>query len=302
LKIPKRRKKSLLLFFLLLLFIFTPWQTAKSQVSFSVEPSTVRAVLPSGGAKSGILKVLTRSPRKIRIKVYGGDWKYSDVQNGIRAYLPPKSTSLSCLDWITFSPAETVIAPYGVGQINYTINAPAGAQGSRYAVLFIETSMFDESKVSAYQTEVAKQTVTLNLRLAVLFCVEVKNTIKRAIDLAKFTVAKSKNKNAILIASDLKNVGNADIKVSGAFHIMGQDGKIYARGKFNDIYTLPGDSGKINAGWKEILPKGNYNLVITLSLGKTTEEEASSRTPVITREAEIEIGDNGEVIKLGEFK
>lgn len=284
------------------LFVFIAQGPAKAQVSYSVEPSTIRVVASSPGAKSGMLKVLTRSPRKVRIKVYGGDWKYADPQNGILGYLPPKSTTLSCLDWITFSPAETVIAPFGTGQINYNINVPPGAEGSRYAVLFIETSMFDESKEAVFKPEEPQNRVTLNLRLAVLFFVEVKGTVKRVIDLGKFTVTKAKRKNNFIITSDLKNVGNADIKVSGSFHIQGQDGKIHARGKFNDVYALPGDSAKINAAWKEILPKGSYSLVITLSLGKAADETGSGRTPVITKETQLEIADNGEIVGLGEFK
>ncbi|MDD4954372.1 MAG: hypothetical protein PHG40_05665, partial [Candidatus Omnitrophica bacterium] len=79
-------------------------------------------------------------------------------------------------------------------------------------------------------------------------------------------------------------------------------GIVYARGEFNSIYILLGDKAPISASWSQPLSPGKYDLVLTLNLGKSLEETSSGRGPIITKEADLEIGSNTEVISVGQLK
>jgi hypothetical protein len=83
---------------------------------------------------------------------------------------------------------------------------------------------------------------------------------------------------------------------------MDKAGLIYARGEFNEIYTFPQDAAKLKAAWKEAIPQGSYDLVLTLNLGKGLEEKNFGRGPVLTKETELSIGADGEVLSVGELE
>ncbi|MCX5701785.1 MAG: hypothetical protein NTW64_02245, partial [Candidatus Omnitrophica bacterium] len=70
----------------------------------------------------------------------------------------------------------------------------------------------------------------------------------------------------------------------------------------NNVYTFPQDEAKLTTTWKEPLPEGAYDLVLTLDIGKALEEAGLGRGPVITKEAEIEIGKKGEVVRVGRLE
>ena len=77
---------------------------------------------------------------------------------------------------------------------------------------------------------------------------------------------------------------------------------VIARGVLNDVYTFPAASAKLAATLKESLPAGKYDLVFTIDLGKALEEANMGRGPVITKEAEISIGENGKILNIGQLK
>lgn len=293
------RKASL---FLCLLFLLCAAFGPEAQAaSYSIDPSKIRVVLPSPSSYSGTIKLSNRSRQPVTLKVYMEDWLYSSDQNGVKVFFPAGTTALSCASWISFNPAELVIPGSGSALVNYTINVPPGVDGGRYAVMFFETMMPGEATQAS--AEGVGAGTSLKLRLGAIFCVEIKDTVKRSADLGKFSVTKGK-KEQLVIESEYKNTGNADIITSGSFHIMDKSGKMIGRSVFNDGYTLPGDTAKIRGFWKDTLPKGRYDLVVSLDLGKAMEEIKGSkaRGPVITKEAEIEIGENGQLVSVGEFK
>ena len=93
-----------------------------------------------------------------------------------------------------------------------------------------------------------------------------------------------------------------DITAGGTFNIIDNKGMVYARGEFEKVYTFPKDKGKLIAKWKEPLPQGYYDLVLTLDLGKAEEELGLGRGPVYTKEADLKIGSGGKITKVGEIR
>lgn len=243
-------------------------------VTVRIDQPRVRLVIPQGGAHSGVIDVENPTSEPLKVRVYLEDWVYSSAADGSKEFFPPGTTRLSCARWISFAPAEFTVPPFGRQTVNYAARVPSGARGGHYAVMFFETALGrarDEEGVS----------VKLLGRLGSLFCIESQGTIIKKARLKNLSVSKDK---WLKIKADFVNTGNIDIAPKGTFHIMDRRGMVVARGEFNQLYTLPRDKGQISADWKGSLPRGLYDLVITLDLGEGL--------PLI-KEAQINIGRGG---------
>jgi hypothetical protein len=278
--------------------------TAYAQgISYSLDKSKVRALLPPGGSQSGIIKVYSQTNETLKFKVYFEDWIYEKIQDGAKEFMPANTSIFSCAKWIQYNPGEFTLPPYGIQTVNYVITVPAEAKGSHVGVMFFETNTADRGSIEIGKSQETLQSgVGLDIRIGSLFYVDVKGAINRSAELRKFSVTKdSKNKNFI-ISADLKNTGDADITTESTYHITDKQGMIYARGKFNPVYTLPGDEAEISSTWKDSIPQGIYNIVLTVNLGKAIEEAGLGRGPIMLKETEIEINSNGEVTKVGTLR
>ncbi|MCM8795778.1 MAG: hypothetical protein NC928_03745 [Candidatus Omnitrophica bacterium] len=264
----------------------------------SISKSKIRLSIPAGKSNYGEIIVENPTDKYVSLRLYLEDWYYLPTADGSKKFVPINTTPFSCASWINFSPAEFTLPPFGRQRVSYVVKVPSYAQGGYYAALFFETAVGKPA-----DTEGGLGVgISLALRVATLFYIEVEGTIKKAVSLENLLL-KSKPKDKILeISLDFKNTGNVDITAGGSYHIMDKEGVIYVRGEFNDVYTFPADSAKFTATWKEPIPKGKYDLVLTIDIGKAQEELGLGRGPVITKEAEIEIGENGEVLRVGELR
>lgn len=269
------------------------------ELSYRLDQSKIRLIIGPGDSKAGQIKVYSQSGEPIDLKVYMEDWSYTNAQDGSKEFYPAGSTTLSCAPWFKFSPTEFTLPAYGVTTVNYVVNVPTEAQGGHYAVMFFETAVQKSAADSLSLEGEVQSGVGLAIRLGSLIYVEVKDTVKREAALRNFSVFKGEKDKYLFVTVDLKNISKVDITAGGSFHLMDKEGMVSARGEFNDVYTFPGDEGKLKAVWKNTIPAGDYDLVITLDLGKAQEEAGLGRGPVIVKEAEVKIGSSGEVIKVG---
>jgi len=259
-----------------------------------VEPVKIRLIVPPGGSKTGTIKVFNLSSAPKNIRAYFEDWYYLPACDGTKDFKPAGTSETSAFSWIDFSPAEFTIPPYGTQVINYTVKVPEGEQGGHYSVLFFE-NFLNESKGNPDGV-----TVDVAVRVASLFYIEPEGTIKRTARIDDFKVTREKGK--FLISAQFVNTGNVDINTKGTFFIIDRKGMVYGRGEFNDVYTFPGDKTMLSASWGEALPKGSYDIVLTIDVGRALVEAKLGKVPAITKEAQIEIGDNGEVVSVGELQ
>lgn len=260
-----------------------------------INPTKVRLIIPPGESKSGIIEIENPSEESVIVKAYLQDWVYTPLHNGTKEFFPSGTTALSCAAWIGVSLSEFVIPAFGRQKINYTVKVPADAQGGHYAVFFFE-SLLQEQKVKKFTD------LGVVVRIGALFYIEPEGNIKRWAEV-KNLMLENKQKDKILgVNLDFENTGNVDITCKGTFHIMDKLGMVVARGEFNDLYTFPQEKAKLTAIWKDPLPKGKYDLILTFDIGKSREEAGLGRGPVITKEAEVEIGYNGQAVRVGELK
>lgn len=271
-------------------------------LSFRLDQSKVKLIIPVGRSKAGTIKAYSQSNDSINLKVYLEDWAYTAEQDGSKEFFPAGSRPFSCAEWIKFYPAEFTLAPYGTATINYVVNVPVNASGGHFAVMFFETTAQQLSAQDIPGGEGVTSGVGLAIRMGSLFYIEAKDTVKRTVELSNFYVDNEVKNNYLSVGLNLKNTGNTYITANGSFHIMDKEGLIYARNEFNEVYTFPGDTATLNATWKKTIPKGKYSLVITLDLGKAQEEAGLSRGPVLVKEAGLEIGFNGNVLRVGDLK
>ncbi|MDO8662461.1 MAG: hypothetical protein Q7K98_04480 [Candidatus Omnitrophota bacterium] len=289
-------KRSMIILFLLCLAGFLSLAGAvdlpninKSKIRFSIAP---------GKAEYGEIIVENQSAEPRSMRVYLSDWDYLPPADGTKEFLPISSTPLSCAAWISFSPAEFILPPFSKQKIDYSVKAPAGASGGYYAALFFE-SIFAKAQAPKEGMQVG---MNLVIRIATLFYVDVEGTVKRTASIDNLLFKKDVGKVQYSIGLDFRNTGNVDISAGGTFHIMDDKGMVIARGELNDAYTFPAAGAKLAATLKEGLPKGKYDLVFTLDLGKALEEANIGRGPIITKEAEISIGENGKILNIGQLK
>ncbi len=269
------------------------WLINAEASTLRINQPKIRLFIPPGGAQVGVIEVDNTSEDAVQVKAYLEDWIYTPLADGTKQFSPPGLLSFSASPWISFSPSEFSIPPFGRQVVNYRVTVPEGERGGHYAVLFFE-SIFGEKES---QEGVG---MSLLVRIGSLFYVEPEGTIIRDAGLGNLSV--KREGKALEIKADLKNTGNSDSTCAGTFHIMDAQGMVVARGEFNKVYTLPGDSAQIVSSTQESFPDGRYDLVITLDLGKALEESGQGRGPVITKEASLEISKSGEVITAGELE
>ena len=246
-----------------------------------VDQPKVRLSIPPGSSQTGVINVENRSQEAKDIRVYLEDWVYLPEYDGSKAFKPAGTAELSCAEWINFSPAEFSLSPFSKKSFYYTVRVPKGVEGGHYAVLFFEDLLSAPSDEGV--------SVGLAVRVASLFYIEAEGTVARVVELSNLCLVK-KGEDTLQIQADFKNIGNADITPEVTYSIIDQQGIVYARGEFNPVYTLPGDMGKIESIWKEKIPQGEYDLIITLNLDGGMVRVSESR---------IRLGLKPEVIKFG---
>jgi len=302
-KIKNERGFSVLrrfVFLFILSLILFPLRVEASGLSFRLEQSKVRLSINPGESMAGEIKLYSQSREPISIKVYLEDWEYSN-SDGSKSFFAPGSTPLSCAEWVKYSPGSLDIPPYGVGKINYVVNVPENAVGGHFAVMFFETAA-ESGLEGDRERKAIRSGVGISLRLGSLIYIEANNNSIRSGDFSNFSVKTSEKPKYMTISTTFKNTGNTDIASAASYHLMTKDGIVQARGEFNKIFTFPGDSGELFANWKGLLPAGLYDLVMTFNLGKAQEEAKTGKGPVIIKEAQIEIGPQGEVAKVGDLR
>lgn len=259
-----------------------------------IEPAKIRLSILPGNSKTGAIKINNFSQEPKNIKAYLEDWVYLPVCDGTKDFKPAGTLDLSASKWISFLPSEFTVPAYGTKLVNYTVKVPQDAKGGHYAVLFFENYLPEPQKSSEGVS------VNVAVRVASLFYIEPKGAINRNTKIEELKLTREENK--FQLTAKFSNIGNVDINTKATFFIIDKKGMVYARGEFNEVYTFPQDVATLVSTFKEPLPEGKYDLVLTIDIGRALEQAGLGKVPAISKEAEIEIGENGKVLKIGELK
>ena len=289
----RRQRQRFVLFALMIGGLFFSVSARAADV-VQINPPKTRLIISPGSTQTGTINVLNNAKEAKKVKVYLEDWVYLPACDGSKDFRPAGTTELSAANWISFVPAEFTIPAYGRQVINYAVKVPPDAGGGHYAVLFFENYLGEQRPPREGVS------VNLSVRVAALFYIEPKGTIKREARIDELKISKKEDKFYITV--NFTNVGNVDIPVEANFFIIDEKGMVYTRGDFNEIYTLPQNTALLTSYWKEQIPKGKYDLILTVDISRALKEAGLGEVPAITKEAQIEIGDNGEVTRIGELR
>lgn len=264
-----------------------------------ITKSKIRVSIPPGQKTYGDITVENPTTEERSMRLYLEDWRYITDGDGSKEFLPASTLKQSAASWITFSPAFFKVPPFGKQRISYSIKVPPDAAGGYYAALFFETVIAD-----ALPKEDRNVGANLNLtvRIASLFYIEPEGTIKRTAEVSNLHLERDKSTKNLSLRLNFENTGNVDITAGGTYHIMDKKGMVYARGEFNTVYTLAKEKSKLTATWKEPIPKGIYDLILTLDFGKALQEAGLNKGQALIKEAEIELDSEGNIVRVGELK
>ncbi len=244
---------SLLILFINFFFIFYSW------AGIRIDKPKIRLTIAQGSYDGGEVKVENNGNDPAVVKVYLEDWVYK-VQDGGKEFMPKGTSPLSCSNWITFYPADFTVPVGGTQMVRYTVTVPKDAKGGYYSVMFFETGGGELEKLDEQGNTM---TVKVLNRLGALFYVEPEGTIQKTAELEGLEI--SQNLNRLKVSAHLVNTGNTDVAANGTFNIMDFQGYVYARGAFEDVYTLPKDKVTLNATVPSTnLKAGDYDMLITL--------------------------------------
>ncbi|MDD5166684.1 MAG: hypothetical protein PHQ57_04785 [Candidatus Omnitrophica bacterium] len=247
------------LYFIIILITLGFVNLAKAN-TISLEPAHVRLSVSAGQAKNGTIHVDNPSNKEIKVRAYLEDWRYSSCKDGTKEFFPEGTLASSCSRWVSFSPAEFSLPPFGRQVVNYTIHVPQDSKGGYFSVMFFETDLAEVKNTPDSE-------VQLKARLGALFSIEIKDSIVCKADLESLKI--EKENDTLKLLAQFNNKGNVDIAPKILFHLIDTEGQVLCRGKFDEIFTLPQDNAEVTAATKiKLLPTGKYLLVITLNLGR----------------------------------
>ncbi|MFA5039548.1 MAG: hypothetical protein WC732_07715 [Candidatus Omnitrophota bacterium] len=246
-----------------------------------IDKPKVRLLIKPGSYASDEIKVENTGKETMAVKVYLEDWVYSQ-QDGAKDFFPKGSTPLSCSPWMTFYPADLKLEAGKTAMVRYTVNVPADARGGHYCVMFFETAGGDiEQDTPEGTTAFIK---VLN-RVGALFYVEAEGTVEKKAELRNIRI--NQKLNDFIVSAEFANTGNTDITAQGTFDVLDASGVVYARGAFQEVYTLAGDKASLQASAFSVnLQPGPYDILMTLDF-----QNGGS----LIQEANFTVGARGEV-------
>ncbi|RJO63867.1 MAG: hypothetical protein C4540_05975 [Candidatus Omnitrophota bacterium] len=279
--------KKTVLFLGIILSIICVFITDRAEAAMlRIDKPKVRLSIAPGNTRTGSINVENVSDAPVEVKAYLEDWFYLPPFDGTKEFKPARSLALSCANWITFVPAEFTVPPYGRQSVNFTVTVPKDAKGGHYAVMFFESPMGKQKQTEGVVVNVVG-------RIGALFYIEPEGAINKLCVLSNLAIGRPTTDSPLGISADFLNEGDVDITAKATYYIMDAQGIVYARGEFNDLFTLPGDKGRFSSEWKENIPQGKYDIVLTLELGERDS---------LVREALLTVDANGEISYVGDLK
>ena len=217
--------------------------------------------LAPGETYSGEILAENSDAEDLKIRLYMEDWEYINGATGEKKFSPKGTTPMSASNWITFTPTNEVIPPYGKMTVRYTITVPQDVKGAYFSVLFMESLM------GASQDEEGVNVLVAG-RVGALILIEIKGTGVREGKIESVKLQAPKGNEPLVIETLFANTGNVDIALGGNFMIMDAQGKIFGRGELAKVYTFPGMTESSKTQWVGRLTPGDYQVLLTYDLGK----------------------------------
>lgn len=261
------RKFCLNLFFILALFILIV--SISNALSINVDPSSLVLSAKKGESISGFITIDNKGPQDILVKAYVEDWVF--LPDRSKAFKKPGSQKNSCSQWITLYPDKFTIAPNRSQQVKYTITVPSDAKGGYYSVIFFESQHDDPDLLK-------KANVIIAGRIGTIVYFETKENSEKKLSLKDFSFSKPITGKPMLFKIKLKNDGNTFASPTGNIIIVDSLSNLLAKIDLGKQFILQGEEVTVEKKWICDLPKGEYEVILTLDYG--TQSPISARKKI----------------------
>ena len=154
--------------------------------------------------------------------------------------------------------------------MKFIVSPPPDVQSGGYgAYLFFIGKPIRPKSPEEKKTSVQMVTVP---RLGVSVVYEVEGTVQRRGELLQLKLTPPTQAQPMKIRHEFKNTGNAEVVLTGSFHILDSQNLLTGKGTLRTLKTFPGETGVAETTWGENLPPGRYKVMITFELGPDADQ------------------------------
>ncbi len=246
---------------------------SKQEIDLSLEPSNIRLTGKAGESKESAVRVYNNGTKAMSVNIEISDMVNRTDAQGLleRVYVPPGTVETSLARWILISEKEFVLEPRSMREVKFVVSPPAGTKGVLAAVVFFRSSGVIEAKTPVKGKP--SSTVMIQPRLGVLVFYEAEGSVARSGKLiGEMKFEPPSQGSPFRISYTFENTGNADILLTGNFHILDSQGALTANESLSPLRTFPGDKGSTQTEWPGDLDPGDYHLIVSLELGPDAQE------------------------------
>lgn len=243
------------------------------QNSVAITPASIDAKVKRGASYNQTFTLINNSGTRVRFKCSVEDVWYGEDSKRIsgRAGTLPRSASL----WVQFGSDEVIVEPRSSGKMRVLVTVPATASGGYYSVSVFAAMPVDPPLVGATLAKVSTATANIGLRFNGLMMFTTLDASEYNLEITGGQITPPTAAAELGLKLNLRNRGNAHMRVRGAFAILNTSGALAGRGTFKEMRYLPEQQKMLETGWAGELAPGKYTAVITLSYDRVCMEPAT---------------------------
>ena len=242
--------------------IFSLLTACRVNAQVSIEGGKEVHAVSGGDRINKTIVIHNTTAESIPLKAYWEDFQYEPPYDGTKLFLPAGTGTRSLSKWISFSPVEFVLPPFGQQVINYSLSIPAEIDSGHYGVLFFEKPTDPQNMQTGMQ---------IVMRVGSLFFVEPKDAVRKA----EFRDIALAEKNII---GSFHNDSTVVLIPDTNYYFMDDQGLVTDRGILDKMYIAPNGTAAFKIPVLAGLHAGKHTLVINAELGDTN---------VVVKEIEI---------------
>jgi len=259
-------KRTRYLFLLIVSVIFFSSDLDLNAQELEVSPGTLIFATNPGSSQTQQISLRNKGNTEQSYIFNLSDW-LTDESGDVK-YFNPGTTSRSCADWITVSPALVTLQPNEGATINVTMLVPNDNPSTKWAVLFIQSAV-EQTGPKAVDKKMALG-VQLALRIAVtIYQSPASNTLfKGTIEGLTETI---NDDNTRYYSSQVINLGDKVLNCKVYFTVSNLETAEEFTSTPSEFSLLPETSKKVGYTLDKPLTKGLYSVAAILDYGYNNE-------------------------------
>jgi hypothetical protein len=254
--------------------LFSCFSSASAQkMSVAITPASIDAKVSRGSSYAQTFTLVNNTGTRLRFKCSVADMWYDEDNKRVAGLAGTSQRSASL--WIQLSPEEIIVEPHSSGKVNAVVTIPGTAAGSYYSVPVFEAMPVEPLLPEAILSTVSTAKARIGLRFNGLMMLTTLDAAEYNVEIMGGRITAPSASTELALEIDIRNRGNAHVRVRGAFAILNSSGALVGRGAIEEQRFLPAQKNVLPGGWAGELPPGKYTSVITLSYDRVGLDPAT---------------------------